>query len=81
MRKHVFLKKQFENIGASLYKLKMSLLGVEENVEHFVGLHPVDQILGSETLNGHHTVILDNLVKVPYTLNSSFEVVRLKAHK
>lgn len=59
----------------------MSSLGVEENPEHVIALHPLDEELGGETLVREDSIALDNLVKVSDTLDPPFQVVRLQAHQ
>jgi hypothetical protein len=52
----------------------VSLSRVKEDCEHFILLHPLDKELSSEALVRHHSVVLNNLVKVSDTLDSSLKV-------
>jgi hypothetical protein len=58
----------------------MGFLWIEKNAEDFILLHPVDQKFSCEALVLEYGIVLDNLVKVFDTLNSTFEETGFEAH-
>lgn len=82
LTKLTFLEQQFHNITSSLDNLQVSPFAVKNNIKDAILFHPLNKEFVTECLivAVKHSQVLNDLVQVSDTLDSSLKVRRLQAY-